>query len=89
MIYLLFEIILCLLYDDYIVLFVECTFIFEEGWAVSRSPRGRNLNFRGAFFPTTSIFTAYSSVPASGIARRDPPRHVDVIIQILIKIRLM
>ena len=25
-------------------------FIYDEGWAVSRSPRGRHLNFRGVFF---------------------------------------
>ena len=37
-------------------------FIFEEGWAVSRSPRGRHLNFRGVFFqkqvfsPSTAQF---------------------------------
>ena len=36
-----------------------------------------------------AIFTTYSTVPTSGIARRDPSRHVDVIIQILTKIRLM
>ena len=63
--------------------------MFEEGWAVSRSPRGRNLNFRDVIFKSTSIFTTYSAVPTSGIARRDPSRHVDVIIQILIKIRCM
>ena len=37
----------------------------------------------------TCIFITYSTGPTSGIARRDPPRHVDVIIQILIKIWLM
>ena len=25
-------------------------FLCDEGWAVSRSPRGRNLNFRAVFF---------------------------------------
>ena len=63
-------------------------FIFEECWAVSRSPRGRNLNFPGYFFEQI-FFPTDSTVPASGIARGDPSRHVDVIIQILIKIRLM
>ena len=37
----------------------------------------------------TDISITYNKVPASGIARRDPSRHVDVIIQILTKIRLM
>ena len=54
-----------------------------------RAHRGAGTSIFGAFFRKTVILPTYSIVPASGIARRDPPRHVDVIIQILIKIRLM
>ena len=50
---------------------------------------GQEPQFSERIFRKTFIFPTYSTVPASGIARRDPPRHVDVIIQILIKIRLM
>ena len=35
------------------------------------------------------IFITYRTVQASGIARHDPPRHVDVIIPSFIKVRLM
>ena len=41
------------------------------------------------FQKKTNNFITDSTVPTSGIARRDPPRHVDVIIQILVKIRCM
>ena len=50
---------------------------------------GQEPQFGAYFSKKTRVFPTYSTVPASGIARRDPPRHVDVIIQILIKIRLM
>ena len=60
-----------------------------RGWTVSRSPRGRNLNFRSVFFEKTFIFPTYSTVPASGIARRDPPRHGNFGAQILVTKSLM
>ena len=41
------------------------------------------------FFRKTRIFTTYSTVPTSGIARRDPPRHGDFDAQIFVKNRLM
>ena len=50
---------------------------------------GQEPQFSERIFRKNVILPTYSIVPASGIARRDPPRHVDVIIQILIKIRLM
>ena len=74
---------------DYIIIIIYYIFIFEKGWVVSRSPRGRNLNFRAVFFKKTNIFTAYSTVPASGASRRDPPRHGDFGAQILDKTGLM
>ena len=60
-------------------------FIYDEGWAVSRSPRGRHLNFRGVCSQKTRIFTVYSKVPASGVSRRDPPRREDFGRQIFVK----
>ena len=50
---------------------------------------GQEPQFSGRIFQKTRIFTTYSTVPASGIARRDPPRHGDFIAQILVKKGLM
>ena len=58
-----------------ILLHVYDIFIFEEGRAVSRSPRGRNLNFRDVFSQKNTYFHPLSKVTATGISRRDPPRH--------------
>ena len=50
---------------------------------------GQEPQCSGRMFRKTRISTTYSTVPTLGTARRDPPRHVDVIIQILVKIWLM
>ena len=50
---------------------------------------GQEPQFSGRMFQKRCIFTTYSAVPTSGIVRRDPSRHVDVIIQIIDKFRLM
>ena len=49
---------------------------------------GQEPHFSGRIFQNTRIFTTYSTVLASGRARRDPPRHVDVVIQILVNVAL-
>ena len=58
-------------------------------WSLGRTAlvaAGQTPQFSGVCFKQKRIITTYSAVPTSGIARRDPPRHVDVIIQIRIKI---
>ena len=71
------------------MLYFDAFFIFEEA-EPRRARRGAGTSIFGAYFPKKKhIFIPYSTVPTSGIARRDPPRHVDVIIQILVKIRCM
>ena len=67
--------------------YVDISFIFEEA-EPRRARRGAGPSFFGVYLKT-HVFTTYSTAPTSGIARRDPPRHVDVSIQILIKSRLM
>ena len=47
----------------------------------------KNIIFEMEHFQKPFIFPTYSTVPASGIARRDPPRHVVVVIPSFIKIR--
>ena len=39
-----------------VLLIVSVKFIFKEGWAVSRSPRGRNFNFRTVLIKQTNLF---------------------------------
>ena len=73
----------------FIFAYFDKIFIFEEAGPYC-ARRGAGTSIFGVYFSKkTRVFTTYSIVPASGIARRDPPRHVDVITQILIKIRLM
>ena len=50
---------------------------------------GQEPQFSGRIFQKTLIFTTYSTVPASGASRRDPPRHGDFGAQILVKKGLM
>ena len=72
-----------------ILSYFDIIFIFEEAGSYC-ARRGAGTSIFGTYFSKkTCIFTPYSTVPTSGIARRDPSRHVDVIIQILVKIRLM
>ncbi len=41
-----------------------------------RARRGADTSIFGPyFFKKTSIFTVYSKVTATGVSRRDPPRH--------------
>ena len=67
---------------------VAIMFIFEEVKRLIRITlaAGQEPLFSERIVRKTFIFPTYSTVPASGIARRDPPRHVDVVMQILIKI---
>ena len=67
---------------------VNLIFVFEEA-GTYRAHRGAGPSIFGTYFSKTFIFLSCSKVLASGIARRDPSRHVDVIIQILFKIRCM
>ena len=41
------------------------------------------------FLQKSRIFTVYSKVAATGVSRRDPPRHGDLDAQILVKKGLM
>ena len=68
--------------------YFDIFFIFEKAYRVALAA-GQEPQLSERIFSNKSIFITYSAVTASGTARRDPPRHVDVIIQILIKIRLM
>ena len=55
-----------------------------------RARRGAGTSIFGAYFyQKARIFTTYSTVPTSGTARRDPPRHGDLDAQILVKKGLM
>ena len=71
-----------------ILSYFDIIFICEEAGPYC-ARRGAGTWIFGAYYKNTRIFTTDSTVPTSGIARRDPSRHVDVIIQILVKIRLM
>ena len=74
---------------DVILIYVDLIFIFEEA-EPRRARRGAGTSIFGAYFSKkTRIFTPYSTVPTSGIARRDPPRHGDFDAQIFVKNRLM
>ena len=50
-------------------------FIFEEGQGRIALAAGQEPQFSGRIFSITRVFTVYSTVPASGTSRRDPPRH--------------
>ena len=73
-----------ILFDDLLIYLI----LFEEA-GPDHARRGAGTSIFGAYFSKTFIFQTYTTVLASGIARRDPPRHVDVVMQILVKIRLM
>ena len=72
-----------------ILIYFRIILIFEEAGPY-RARRGAGTSIFGAYFSKkTRVFTTYSTVPASGIARRDPPRHGDLDAQILVKKGLM
>ena len=71
---------------DVILIDLNVSFISEEA-EPRRARRGAGTSIFAAYFSKKN--PSSSTVPASGASRRDPPRHVDVSIQILIKIRLM
>ena len=67
--------------------YFDTIFIFEEA-EPRRARSGAGTSILGAYLSKkTRIFTPYT-IPTSGIVRRDPPRHVDVIIQILAQIHV-
>ena len=71
-----------------IIYFLTCSYFRKAG--PYRARRGAGTSIFGAYFSKkTRIFTTYSTVPASGTARRDPPRHGDLDAQILVKKGLM
>ena len=73
-----------MLFLNYIDIFV----IFEKADRVALAA-GQEPQLSERTFSKTTHFMTYSTVTASGTARCDPPRHVDVIIQSFIEIWLM
>ena len=81
----------CILYyiAYYIILhIIDIIFIFEEAGPY-HARRGAGTSIFGTYFSKKNIFPTYSTVPASGASRRDPPRHGDFGAQILVKKGLM
>ena len=64
--------------------YFDIFFIFEKAYRVALAA-GQEPQLSERVFPKKRIFITYSTVLASGIARRDPPRRGDLDAQILVK----
>ena len=73
---------------DAILKYFDIFVIFEKADRVALAA-GQEPQLSERLSSNKRIFITYSAVTASGTARCDPPRHVDVTIQSFTKIRLM